>query len=263
MSQLAYEHRNGVASFTFNNPPQNRLSTELKDGFMAVILDAKGRSDTRAVLLRSEGPNFSFGGDIRTWPDHTPESARAMIEDSLRLANAFEDFSVPVVVAVQGQCSGGGFEFALRGDIIIAADNARFGQTESTIGLFTLLGGVQRVAERVGRTRAAQWALMAELVPAAKALEYGLINDVVPLEDLDKAAADWAARLASGPSLAHADHKRLLRAWSDGGVRGADALIPEMIGATMTSNDAKGSMTAAVDALRTGAPRPSYSFKGD
>src|SRR5437660_1420513 len=82
-------------------------------------------------------------------------------------------------------CFGGGFEIALRADVIIAAESAQFCHTEAAIGMFTLLGGVQRVAERAGRGRATRWALTSERIPAADALAAGIVTEVVPDEELE------------------------------------------------------------------------------
>ena len=262
MSTLRYTHDQGVATITLANPPQNRLSADVMQAFVVAVTDISARTDTRAVLVRAEGPDFSFGGDIAPWPEHTEETAAAMIGQGLPVANTFEDLPVPIVVAVQGHCMGGGFELALRGDIIVASDNAKFGHPEATIGIFTLLGGVQRVAERVGRTRATQWAFTAELVNAAQAQEIGLINEVVPQGELDATANQWIHRLANGPTLAHADHKKLLRAWSNGGIEAADALMPAMAGKALMTEDAQGSIAHAIEALKAGKPRPAYPFKG-
>lgn len=262
MSSLDYSHEDGVATITLKNPPQNRLSADLIQGFAAAVTDISNRNDTRVVYVKSEGPDFSFGGDIMPWLEHTEDSATQMIAQGMQMTNLFEDLPTPIVFAVQGHCLGGGFELALRGDIIVAADNAKFGHPEATIGVFTLLGGVQRVAERVGRTRAIQWAMTAEIIEAARAYETGLINQVVPLSDLYSAAEDWVNRLATSATLSHADHKKLLRAWSDGGVHAADALMPEMTGKVFMSEDAQGSLRGAIDAVKAGQPRPAYPFKG-
>ena len=262
MSALTYIHANGIATITFHNPPQNRLSNAVQLEFRDAITDITARDDTRVIYVKSEGPDFSFGADITPWPTLTREQTRDLMGTGLRLSNAFADLPVPIVMAVQGHCMGGGFELALRSDIIIAADNAKFGHSEATIGVFTFLGGVQRVAERVGRTRAIQWALTAELVDAPHAHEIGLINEVVPLDELESAAQAWVKKLASGATLSHAAHKKLLRAWSTGGIQGADELMPDMAAEIMRSEDVQGSLVGAIEAARAGRPRPAYPFRG-
>jgi len=262
MSLLEYTHEQGVATIIFNNPPQNRLAKELTDKFTEAIMDLSQRKDTRVIYLKSKGPDFSFGADVGPWLGISSEEVHAFIANGVKLSNLFEDLPVPIVAAVQGHCLGGGFEFALRADVIVAADNAKFGHPEATIGLFTLLGGVQRVADRIGRTRAMQLALTAELLPADKAYEFGLINEVVPADQLEDAAQAWAQKLAKSATLAHADHKKLLRAWSNGGVHGADELMAEMAAKTLITEDVQGSLKGAIEAIKAGKPRPQYDFKG-
>ena len=262
MPAVTYTHEDGVARIVLNNPPQNRLSNELALGLGAAIQDLAQRTDTRVLVLSAEGPDFSYGGDITTWLDSTEESFSESITRGLGMTGMFQDLPFPVIVAVQGYCGGGGFEITLRGDIIIAADNARFCHSEASISAFTFLGGVQRVAERVGRTRALQWAMTAEQVDAETALQAGLVNEVVPLSDLANTAEAWVERFKDSATLSHAAHKKLLRAWSNGGIAAADALMPEMAGKIVMSEDSQSCLPAAAEAVRTNAPRPKFTFKG-
>lgn len=262
MSALEYTHDGGVATITLNNPPQNRMSGELSQGLMVAVQDLAGRNDTRVLLVKANGPDFSYGGDITAWMGLSEEEFAQTISGGVTLTNMFQDFPFPIVVAVQGYCGGGGFEITLRGDIIIAADNATFGHSEATIGVFTFLGGVQRVAERVGRTRAMQWAMTAERVDAQTALETGLINKVVPVEQLETEAQSWVDQFKSDATLAHAAHKKLLRAWSNGGIAEADAMMGKMAGEILHSEDAQGCLPAASEAVKSGSPRPDFKFKG-
>ena len=262
MSAVTYMHEDGVARIVLNNPPQNRLSNDLIMGLGAAIQDLSARSDTRVLLLTAEGPDFSYGGDITTWLESTEESFSESIQRGVGMTGMFQDLPFPVIVAVQGYCGGGGVEITLRGDIIIAADNARFCHSEASISAFTFLGGIQRVAERVGRARALQWAMTAEQVDAETALTAGLINEVVPLADLSKVAETWVERLKDSATLSHAAHKTLLRAWSNGGVAAADALMPEMAGKIIMSEDSQSCLPGAIEAVKTNAPRPKFVFKG-
>lgn len=262
MSAINYEHKGGVATITLNNPPQNRISAELGAGLTTAVQDLASRKDTRVLLVRANGPDFSFGGDVTAWPGQSKEDFGQGISLAVTLTNMLQDMPFPIVFAVQGHCMGGGFEMALRGDIIVAADNAKFAHTEASIAVFTFLGGVQRVAERVGRTRAMQWAVTGEKVDAQTALQTGLINEVVPLEGLDSAAQTWVDRLKDSATLAHAAHKKLLRAWSNGGIEAADSLMGGMAGEILHSEDAQGCLPAAVEAVKAGKPRPTFKFNG-
>ena len=262
MGSLHLSIDDGVATLTLDNPPQNRLSAELMGGFLDALQTIQGNPLARAVLLRSKGEHFSFGGDINSWPGIEPEAMGALVQRGLALVNAFELLPLPVVSEVRGHCFGGGFEIVLRSDIIVADTSAKFCHTEQTIGVITLLGGVQRVAERAGRTRAMRWALTSERVPAQEMLEAGVITEVVEPVELSGRAEAWAKRLAKGPTMAHAAHKRLLRAWSDGGLEAADRLIPRMTAALFATSDAKAGIQSAVDALSKGIERPSVPFTG-
>ena len=252
----------GIATLVIENPPQNRLSREVMLGFAAAIQSIGTNQGIRVVLLRAEGQNFSFGGDISTWLDLTPDQMRENINAAIQLSKAFEQLPVPVVAAVQGKCLGGGFELALRADVIIATENARFGHPEQTLGVVTLLGGVQRVAERAGRARAMRWALTSELVTAAEMLAAGVISEVVSDTDLMTASAAWTERLANGPTLAHAGHKQMLNAWANGGIEAADNLIPELTLRLMNTADARRGIASAQDALQRGVERPVLNFSG-
>src|SRR5882757_8847454 len=161
MPLLTYAIEDNVATLVLNHPPQNRIDKEMSDG-LATAIAAIGRSDAAAVLIRSDGPDFCCGGDITTWPDADVNELRAIFEYHMEVFNSVERIPLPVIAAVHGLCTGGGLELALRADVIFAAESARFGHSEATVGIVTLLGGIYRVAERAGRARAIEWALTAE-----------------------------------------------------------------------------------------------------
>lgn len=252
----------GVATLLLSNPPQNRLNSATSADFLAGIEKIRADRTIRALVIRAEGDNFSYGGDISGWLDVDQAEIAANIGEGLQRFRQFETLPVPVIAAVQGLCLGGAFEMALRADIIVAAQGARFGHSEQTLGLITLMGGVQRVAERAGRARAIRWAMTAERVPAAEMLEAGVISEVVPDEQLLEAAYGWARRLAKGPTLAHAAHKQMLDAWSNGGAVAADNLIPGLAEQLWRTKDARRGIASAQDALRRGVERPVLDFEG-
>jgi enoyl-CoA hydratase/carnithine racemase len=262
MPAFSYSIDAGVATFVFSNPPQNRLSAELIGGLGEAVGKVREDRSVRAVLLRAEGENFGFGGDIFPWLDVTPAQMAARIAQVIQLGDAFERLPVPIVAAVQGRCSGGSFELVLRTDIIVAGESARFSHSEQTIGVVTFLGGAQRVAERAGRTRAALWAMTSEPVPAVEMLAAGVISKVVPDAEVQSTAEALVRKLAKGPTLAHAGHKRLLDAWSRGGAGAADQLLPEMAERVMSSVDARQAVAIAIDALKRGLERPEMNFEG-
>jgi len=250
-----------LATVTLTNPPQNRLTIQFGEE-LAEAADTITRSDARAVLLTAEGDDFSWGGDFVPWADLSPRELRATFERYWSAYEQFEKLPIPVVAAVQGLCFGGGFELALRADVIFAAETARFGHPEQSLGILTLMGGIQRVAERAGRARAMEWAMTSEKVPARTMREAGVINRVVPDERLRIEAEAFARRLASGPTLAHAAHKALVRAWATGGMAAADRELFDLAIPLFASEDVQEGLASATAALRAGRPRPTLDFQG-
>lgn len=169
LSRDSSEH---VAVLTLHNPPQNRIGVPMTTELLAAVDEITARG-ARAVVLHAEGPDFSYGGDIVPWEGQDVRELRASFELFLRAFNAVEQLPVPVIAAVHGLCFGGGFELALRADVLFAGESARFGHPEQTLGIVTLLGGIHRVAARAGRARAMEWALTSEPVPAAEMAQPG------------------------------------------------------------------------------------------
>lgn len=261
MSHLRHEIEDGLATVTLNNPPQNRLGPEMIDD-LARTIEAVAKSGARALLLRAEGENFSYGGDILSWPGTDVRELRALFERYMSVFNQFERLPIPTLAAVRGLCFGGGLELSIRADLIFAGASARFGHPEQTLGIVTLLGGIYRVAERAGRARAAEMAFTSEPVPASTMQQYGVVNRVYDDAALLEQATAFARRLAKGPTRAHAAHKALLRAWAVGGVAAADETMFDIAMPLFETEDVKAGLRSAVDALNAGRPRPAMDFKG-
>jgi enoyl-CoA hydratase/carnithine racemase len=261
MPHLTVSFDDGLATIVINRPPHNRIDDQMVDELAAAVTQIE-RSDARAVLVRSDGENFSFGGDIMTWPDASARELRARFGHYMSVFNRFEHLPLPVIAAVQGLCFGGGLELALRADVIFAAQSATFGHPEQTLGIVTVLGGIYRVAERAGRSRASEWALTSEKVPAATMERFGVVNRVVGDADLLKESSDFARKVARGPTRAYAAHKALLRAWAVGGVAAADEAMFDIAMPLFDTDDVRRGIRSAVDALSAGRPRPVMDFNG-
>lgn len=254
MTHLAYKIADGVATVTLTNRPQNRIGVRMLDE-LADAVDSVGDSDARALLLRADGPDFSLGGDVVLWPNLTPRELRALFERYMSVFNRFERLPIPTLAAVQGRCFGGGLELAIRADLIFASASASFGHPEQSLGIVTLLGGVYRVAERAGRSRAAEMAFTSTPMPALAMQELGVVNRVVADEALAGEALAFTQKLARGPTQAHAAHKALLRAWAVGGVAAADQAMFDIAMPLFEADGVKNGIRSAVDALAAGRPR--------
>jgi len=261
MAHLTYDITNGLATVTVGNPPQNRIDAQMSDE-LAEAVDAIGRSGARALLLRADGPDFCFGGDITPWPTMTTRELRALFEHHMSVFNRFERLPIPTIASVQGHCFGGGLELAIRADLIFAGQTARFGHPEQSLGLVTFLGGVYRIAERAGRARAAEMVFTSEPIPALTMQQYGVVNRVFPDDALAAESLAFAQKIAGGPTLAHAAHKALLRAWTLGGVGAADAAVFDIAMPLFETDDVKQGIPSAVNALAAGKPRPVLPWRG-
>ncbi|MEU6341695.1 enoyl-CoA hydratase/isomerase family protein [Streptomyces sp. NPDC046977] len=262
MSRLHVVVEEQVAEIVLDHPPQNRIDERMAAELLAAVEKAES-AGARAVVVRAEGPDFSFGGDIVTWPDLDTRQLRTLFERYMFAFNRFEQIPVPVVAAVGGLCFGGGFELALRADVIFAGEGARFGHPEQTLGIVTLLGGIHRVAARAGRARAYAWALTSEQVPAATMAEAGVVNHVLPDGEVLEAARAFARKVAAGPTRAHAAHKALLRLWDAGGVKAADDAMFDIAMPLFETRDATAGLASAVAAFKAGRPRPAVDFRGE
>ena len=140
----------------------------------------------------------------------------------MAITHRVEELPFPTLASVHGLCLTAGLELALACDMIWAAEAARFGLVEAVVGLTPLMGGTQRLAERAGPARARELVMSAGLYDAATLERWNVVNRVLPEADLAEKSLRFAKRLAAGPTLAHNATKRIVRAYLEQGVAGAD-----------------------------------------
>src|SRR5580693_3204158 len=250
MSKVRFETSNALGLITLANPPLNLFDQELIDDLRAAV-DRAQQHPLRALLVRAEGKNFSGGADVSVFQNKTAEQARERFTSHLRTIADLEELPFPTIAAVQGACMAAGLEFALACDLIWAASSARFGQVEASIGTTTLLGGVQRLAERAGPSRAREIIYTADQYDAATFERWNIVNRVVPDEKFESETRAFAERLASGATVAFATGKKIVRAYLENGTRSADRLVDEIAPALFETED----MRAGVNGLLEHGPR--------
>ncbi len=180
----------------------NALDIATQDRLKELAEEAARREDVRAVVLYGGEKVFAAGADIKEMQamDHT-----AMVLRSRALQDSFTAVAripKPVVAAVTGYALGGGCELALCADFRIAGENAKLGQPEILLGLIPGAGGTQRLARLVGPSKAKGLIFTGRMVKAEEAREMGLVDRVVPADEVYAQAHAWAAKLAQGPALA-------------------------------------------------------------
>jgi 2-(1,2-epoxy-1,2-dihydrophenyl)acetyl-CoA isomerase len=213
---LRVSRDDAVEHIELNRPEAlNAWNAEFGAELLEAMRSAGGDPTVRAILISGAGRGFSSGADLKavraTQPDGTPDLSSRLRDVFNPVIIAIRDAPKPVVAAVHGAAAGLGCSLALACDLVVAAESAYFLLAFVNIGLIPDGGALRFLAERVGLVRAAELAMLGDRLPAAKALEWGLVNSVYPDEELPKAAAELCRRLAAGPTAAIANIKRTLR----------------------------------------------------
>ncbi len=180
---VRYAVERDVAIVTLNNPPVNILTGAMMDAIADGLEQAAGDASLKAVAIRAEGKAFSAGADVG---EHEPEKAAAMIACFGRLFRALDAMQLPVVMAVNGAAMGAGFELALMADVLVAAENARFGQPEILLGFFAPVGVVELPA-LVGRAKAMEIVCTGRTYKAEEMRACGLVSQIVERDALEQA----------------------------------------------------------------------------
>jgi enoyl-CoA hydratase len=234
--RVRYDRDGDVGLITLSDPPLNLFGYELTNELIAALEEAEGDM-IRALLIRADGDVFTGGVDVHVFADRTPEQAQAFFDDLLRITHKLEDLELPVIAAVQGLCLTAGFELALACDMIFAAESARFGLVEIVVGLTPAMGGTQRIAERAGAARARELVMTGALYDAPTLERWNVVNVVLPDGDLAEKSLAAAQRLAAGPTKANAATKRMVQAYLEHGVRGADERVKEIAAPLFATED--------------------------
>lgn len=191
-----------------DHPPVNVLSSEVLDQLIRRLAEAGSDAEARAVVLESANPKaFAAGADIREMAEMSPSEARRHGGRGQAVTRRIERLPLPVLAAVHGACLGGGCEIALACDLVIASEDAQFGQPEIQLGVMPGWGGTRRLPRRIGATRAREWIYLGRPVPASEALAQGLVAKVVPRAELLPTTLALAQELAQRSPIALAAAK--------------------------------------------------------
>ena len=201
---LLIDRDGSVAVVTVNRPKVlNALNTQTLDELRRAILALKHDDSVRAVVLTGAGEkSFIAGADINELAVQTPTTGREHAMAGQHVLDLIEHMGKPVIAAINGYALGGGCELAMACTLRIAADTARLGQPEITLGIIPGYAGTQRLARIIGRGRALELLLTGDQISAQDAHRVGLVNRVVPAADLMRDARALAATLAAKAPVA-------------------------------------------------------------
>lgn len=200
---IKYEVNEHIAKITMNRPKAlNALNSEVLDELDKCLDEIKANNDLRVLIITGEGRSFIAGADIKEMSELGGLEAKAFGNKGLSVFRKIETLPIPVIAAVNGFALGGGCELAMSCDIRIASNKALFGQPEVGLGLIPGFGGTQRLQRLVGQGWAKYLIYSAENIKADKALEIGLVQDVVEVEELEERVNTLAEAIASKAPIA-------------------------------------------------------------
>lgn len=263
MSDITLDIQDQIAFITLNRPEaRNALSMEIRTGLAEYTAKLQFDPAVRCVVLRGAGGHFMAGGDVKSFKQRQQLShadRRRQVLEGLHLLH-FAIYRIrrmpkPVLASVQGAAAGAGVSLMAACDLAIAADTAFFTWAYANIGLCPDGSGTFFMPRLLGMRRALEMAMLPERMEARQALEWGLVNRVVPEADLEAETLKLAQRLASGPTYAFGRAKALMNASFDNGLESQLELEGNAIGDCMCTDDHTEGVNAFIE-------KRSPSFQG-
>jgi enoyl-CoA hydratase len=213
-----------VTVIRLNNPPLNLVSLEVTEALTAALTLIERDVEARAVILAGGGDRaFCAGSDIKEFASLHGRVAEGKLINENAAYNQLAELPVPTIAAIEGNALGGGLELALCCDLRVAASTAFLGLPEVRLGVMPGSGGTQRLPRLIGLARAKELILLGEIIDAATALSFGLVNRVVPQGRAESTARDLAEILASRGPVAVREAKRVLDTTLDGSLAAGQA----------------------------------------
>jgi len=190
---------NGILTITINRPDKlNALNRKTVEEIGAAVKKAESSKDVKAIIITGSGKkSFVAGADISEFLGLSIEQGKDLARTGQTIFKSIENCSKPVVAAVNGFALGGGCELSMACHLRIASENAKFGQPEVNLGLIAGYGGTQRLIQYIGKTKAIELHMTGELINAEQALNLGLVNYVVPQEQLMEKCVELLEKIKS------------------------------------------------------------------
>jgi enoyl-CoA hydratase len=255
MNNIILEVADQIAYVTINRPASlNALNSETLAELNEVCAGIEKRKDVSVVILTG-GPDkkgnafksFVAGADISEMVNASSAEGRAMSLLAMEAFNRLENMPQVTIAAVNGFALGGGCEISMCCDIRVASDNAIFGQPECGLGILPGFGGTQRLARLVGKGRAKELICTCDRIHAQEAYRIGLVNKVVPAEQLMDTCKEMAAKILKNGSYAISIAKSVINAGMDMDLANGLRMEADAFGFTFSTHDKKEGMTAFLE----------------
>lgn len=207
-----YEKSEGIATVTINRPKAlNALNKETLDEISLRIKDANNDENIKVIVITGAGDKaFCAGADLNVMKSAGAYTGMHLSQQGQKLTTEIEELEKPVVAAINGYTLGGGLELAMACDLRVASENAQLGQPEVNVGLIPGWGGTQRLPRLVGAGKAKEMIFTGKRIDAKTAEQLGLINMVVPVDQLKSTVKELASQLMNKPPIAIELAKQLI-----------------------------------------------------
>lgn len=247
MSEIIVERiGDGVALIRLNRPERrNALSLSLRAGMADAIDAAAGDPEIRAIVITGDELAFAAGADIAELADSRP--LQDVFERLAVVRKALEACTKPVIAAVRGFALGGGCEVAMMCDIVIAGENAKFGQPEVRVGIMPGAGGTQRLLRSAGKAKAMRWLLTGDVFDARTASDMGIVSEIVPDAEVLERALEMARAIAGLAPLAVAAIKESVNHGANSPLDSALIFENRLFQLLFSTTDQKEGMTAFLE----------------
>jgi enoyl-CoA hydratase/carnithine racemase len=244
---VTLEVESGVGTIRLDRPPMNAFSRQVQEELKASAEEATRRADVRAVVVYGGEKVFAAGADIKEMTAMSYSDVAPVARRLSACFGAISEIPKPTVAAITGYALGGGMEVALGCDRRVCGDNAKLGQPEILLGIIPGGGGTQRMARLIGPSRAKDLIFTGRMVGAEEALAIGLVDQVVPADEVYAAARSWAEQFATGPAVALAAAKKAIDGGLDVDLRSGLDLEAELFAALFATEDRTAGMTSFVE----------------
>jgi len=245
---LTVEINNKICTIKINRPKVlNAINLKTLEELYEVFTDIDEDEDIYVVILTGEGKAFVAGADIEYMRDLDSVSAKNFSQLGSKALNAIENSKKVVIAAVNGFALGGGCEIAMACDLRIASSNAKFGQPEVTLGITPGYGGTQRLTRLTGMAKAKELIFTGQIIKAEEANKIGLVNKVVPLENLMEEAFAMANKIAENAPIAVKLCKDAINRGMQVNIDEAIAIEAQDFGKCFSTEDQKEGMNAFIE----------------
>jgi len=246
---LIYEKKENIGVLTINRPQRmNAISNELTSELKKFLDEIENDDELRVLVITGAGDKaFVAGADINELVDRDALIGRRVSRQRQEIFSRIENLHVPAIAAINGYALGGGLELALACSIRVCSDKAQFGAPEVKLGIIPGDGGTQRLPRLVGLGRAMEMILTGDFIDAEEAYRIGLVNKIVPHEELMEKAMELAKKIASRPPLAVRYAKETVNRSLEGSTVSGFALESFLHALSCTTEDKKEGVSAFLE----------------